>query len=157
MSPARSSAYVLAAAPTREPFGVRPALPHPLRVLLVEDDADLREATSALLQLEGLEVSTAENGLEALLRLRTCPLPDVLVLDLGMPVMDGWELRAAQLADPVLRCLPVVVVSSQSPDGIAPDAYLPKPCPPDALLLAIRGAAAAPALPAAADRVSQSS
>lgn len=141
MSPARSSAYVLAAAPTREPFGVRPALPPPVRVLLVEDDADLREATSDLLQLEGLEVSTAENGLEALLRLRTCPLPDVLVLDLGMPVMDGWELRAAQLADPALRRLPVVVVSSQSPDGIDPDAYLPKPCHPDALLLAIRGAA----------------
>jgi CheY-like chemotaxis protein len=115
------------------PRGVRP-----LRVLLIEDDRDLRSALADLLRLERMDVTEAENGLEALLLLRTTkPPPDVIVLDLSMPIMTGWEFREAQLRDATLAGVPVVVLSSQSAHGLSAAAALEKPCRPDDLLGAI--------------------
>jgi CheY-like chemotaxis protein len=116
----------------------RPRSVRPLRVLLIEDDRDLRSALADLLRLERMDVTEAENGLEALLLLRTTkPPPDVIVLDLSMPIMTGWEFREAQLRDATLAGVPVVVLSSQSAHGLSAAAALEKPCRPDDLLGAI--------------------
>jgi len=84
------------------------------QVLIVEDDVDIREALSQILEEEGYVVSTAANGQEALARLRTGPPPRVILLDLMMPVMDGWQFRAAQRQDPQLAQIPVVIISADS-------------------------------------------
>ena len=111
-------------------------------MLIVEDDRAIREPLSVLLRGEGYRVSLAENGQEALRKLRTEPSPDIIVLDLRMPVMDGWEFRAIQQQDPVLGLIPVVAISA---DGSAQavtmsaDAYLRKPLDPSDLLQTIEG------------------
>lgn len=64
----------------------------PGSVLLVEDDADIREALTDVLRMERWEVEPAANGRLALERLRSGPKPDLMLLDLMMPVMDGFEL-----------------------------------------------------------------
>ena len=61
---------------------------------------------------EGFTVVPAPNGADALNTLRTGFRPNVIVLDIMMPVMDGWDFRAAQLADPSLRDIPVIVISA---------------------------------------------
>lgn len=80
-------------------------------VLLVEDDPDVREDLAYLLQQKGYSVDTAENGREALQRIQETGAPCIVILDLMMPVMDGWEFRAAMLKEPALREVPVVLVS----------------------------------------------
>lgn len=108
-------------------------------VLVVEDDRDLREALADLLRLEGgYAVSEAENGMDALLFLRTAPAPDLVILDLDLPLMDGEELLAQLGANPVLARLPVVIVSSRETIGITADAVFHKPCHPEALLAVLR-------------------
>jgi CheY-like chemotaxis protein len=108
-------------------------------VLLVEDDRELRGALADLLRLEGgYTVSEVENGLDALLLLRSAaPGPDVMLLDLDLPVMDGLELRARIAEDPALADLPVVILSSREPGRLAAEAVLQKPCHPEALLAAL--------------------
>src|SRR4026209_1348307 len=88
----------------------RPATPCP--VLIVEDDEDLREMMAQLLTLEGFVAATVANGREALEYLQHASKPDVILLDLMMPVMDGWEFRRRQQADPDLAPLPVIVLSA---------------------------------------------
>jgi CheY-like chemotaxis protein len=83
------------------------------QVLIVEDDPDAREALAAFLEGEGYTVLEAEHGAEALDRLRTSAVCLVL-LDLMMPVMNGWTFRAEQLRDPALAQVPVVVVTADS-------------------------------------------
>jgi two-component system, chemotaxis family, chemotaxis protein CheY len=87
------------------------------RVLVVDDDADIREVMSAVLTDEGYRVSTAHDGAAALDRLRHGPRPDLILLDLMMPRMSGWELRAALAEDAALRSIPVVVVSADRGAG----------------------------------------
>jgi CheY-like chemotaxis protein len=82
------------------------------RVLLVDDEADVREEIGAALREHGCEVTTASNGRDALAQLRSgAPLPDIIFLDLAMPEMDGYRFREAQKNDPALAHLPVVVIS----------------------------------------------
>src|SRR5690349_17497986 len=83
-------------------------------VLIVEDDADLREMMAQLLTLEGFSVETASNGREALRYLESGDggRPNLILLDLMMPVMDGWEFRRRQLADMRSAEIPVVVLSA---------------------------------------------
>ncbi|QRK13533.1 response regulator [Archangium violaceum] len=106
------------------------------RVLVVEDHADSRELLAEFLEALGYEVDVAGNGLDALERLRSAPRPAVMLLDLMMPVMSGWELMQYVREDTSLSSLAVVVVSgageSQSlPEGIL--GAMPKPVDLDAL------------------------
>lgn len=82
------------------------------QILIVDDDPDIRETLSELLQAEGYGCATASNGRDALEYLRSHPVPSLILLDLMMPIMDGFEFRAAQLQADALRELPVLVVSA---------------------------------------------
>lgn len=84
---------------------------HTHRVLVVEDNADVREVVATTLTLERYDVVTAENGAVALQQLKASPRPCLIILDLHMPVMDGFAFRRAQQADATLATIPVVVVS----------------------------------------------
>jgi len=84
------------------------------RILVVEDDEDAREAMVALLQMKGYRAVPAGNGQEALDYLHQAPVPDLIILDLWMPVMDGWQFRREQKQDPRLAAVPVVVVTALS-------------------------------------------
>jgi CheY-like chemotaxis protein len=114
----------------------RPSASH-CPILIVEDDADLREMMAQLLSLEGFRAATVANGKEALQYLGASECPEVILLDLMMPVMDGWEFRRRQRADPNLSDVPVIVLSAidqpQARDLHA-DAFLKKPLDFDRLL-----------------------
>lgn len=106
-------------------------------ILLVEDDYHIREAVHGVLEDAGYEVIQAEHGRAALERLHAGPRPDLILLDLRMPVMDGWEFRAAQKNDPNLAIIPVLAVSadgSAKAEAIAADGYLRKPLSTPTLL-----------------------
>ncbi len=96
-------------------------------VLVVEDDRDIRDCIADALDMEGYTVAVCPHGRDALEKLRGGFLPDVILLDLLMPVMSGWEFRQEQLADPLLSRIPVVVVSASTPGTARPDRHLPKP------------------------------
>jgi len=81
-------------------------------VLIVDDDPDLLEVTSFVIEDEGIAVETARNGAEALALLRTGRLPRLVLLDLMMPVMSGWEFLEEVAKDPVLKAIPVVVLTA---------------------------------------------
>jgi CheY-like chemotaxis protein len=100
-------------------------------ILVVEDDDATRQAISLLLQGEGFSVVVARNGREALEHLRSGLRPRVILLDLAMPVLDGYAFRAAHLHDPELQDIPVVVCSGvadpQQAATLRPAALLTKP------------------------------
>ena len=111
-------------------------------ILVVEDNDDVREMMAVTLELEGHEVTTAINGRDALNQLRAGHRPCVILLDLMMPVMNGWEFRRALESDPVLKTVPVVIVSAATAELIqATDAaaYLPKPLDMEQLLHVVGG------------------
>ena len=82
-------------------------------VLVVEDDSDIRFGLAVVLEDEGYQVITAADGREALDVLRTGPVPPCLILlDLMMPRMDGWQFRTEQRRDPALASVPVVILSA---------------------------------------------
>jgi two-component system NtrC family sensor kinase len=100
------------------------------RVLVVENDESLRDSVGQLLVERGYEVSFADDGSEALHLLHAGLVPDLIVLDLRMPVMDGWQFRAIQKDDPQLGLIPVLAISADtSPKAAAISAqgYLRKP------------------------------
>jgi CheY-like chemotaxis protein len=98
------------------------------RVAVVEDDADIRDLVVDVLVALGFEAVGYADGAEALLALRAPgPTPAVILLDLEMPGMTGWEFRREQLADPRLAAIPVVVASAVDRASIEADAFLPKP------------------------------
>ena len=82
------------------------------QVLIVEDDTDLRQALSQVLSEEGYRVGGAEHGRHALEQLRDGVRPCLILLDLTMPVMNGWQFREEQRHDPDLASIPVVVISA---------------------------------------------
>ncbi len=109
----------------------------PPTVLVVEDDQDTREMLGRFLELEGFNVETAANGRQALERLGSGIGASVIVLDLMMPVMDGWQFRLEQIRDASLSHIPVIVVSAAGRDRIdkiKAEAYLSKPVDLDELL-----------------------
>jgi CheY-like chemotaxis protein len=81
-------------------------------VLIVEDDADLRDAIADALAFGGHKTIPASNGRDALAILHRTPGIDLIVLDLMMPVMNGWEFRERQLLDPEIASIPVVILSA---------------------------------------------
>ena len=85
-------------------------------VLVVDDDAAVRRTIAMFLALEGFAVVEANNGQEALSYLRTGAGASVIVLDLRMPVMDGWAFRREQRLDPMLEKIPVIVLSGADAD-----------------------------------------
>ncbi len=84
----------------------------PLSVLVVDDDAAIRDALACVLESEGFEVAVAENGEVALDAIRTGRAPDVMVLDLMMPVLSGWEVLEIVDAEPDLQSIPILVLSA---------------------------------------------
>jgi CheY-like chemotaxis protein len=113
------------------------------QILIVDDDPDIRETLSELLQAEGYGCATANNGRDALEYLRTQPCPALILLDLMMPVMDGFEFRTAQLEADALRDLPVLVISAggraaQAAKTLRAADYLDKPMDIGDLLRKVR-------------------
>lgn len=114
------------------------------RVLIVEDDRDIREALCMLLEEEGYSVYSAENGAVATLLLAGQPPPSLVLTDLMMPVMNGWELIEMLRHDDALSGVPVVVISATA-DGRLPDGVrelLQKPASASAILEAVEHHAA---------------
>jgi CheY-like chemotaxis protein len=110
-------------------------VPHKPHVLIVEDHDDSRMILQEILESEGIFVEPATNGLEALGVLRRLPRPDLVFLDMMMPIMDGAELLEVMSSDPDLAAIPVVVVSasaSRIPPGAA--GFLLKPVDPRVFL-----------------------
>ena len=120
-------------------------------VMAVDDDPDILLAFKDVLELEGYSVMMARGGREALELLRRGARPAVILLDLMMPDISGWEFRERQVADASLASFPVVVVSGQgvSPRDVAElgvDGYLRKPVDLEQLLGTV-GRYARPAQP----------
>jgi signal transduction histidine kinase len=101
----------------------------PRRILLVEDDGVIQESISCVLTDEGYEVWTSGDGMDALDRLRHRQV-DLIILDLMLPIMNGWQFRTVQRADPTIADIPVIAISADgSPQASAVHAehYLRKP------------------------------
>ena len=111
------------------------------KILVVEDDKDIQDSVVELLESEGFETICANNGREALQILKDTAqnLPDLIILDLMMPVMDGFEFREEQKRDPRIANVPIVIMSA---DGniepkkhkIDAKAYIKKPLDVDDLM-----------------------
>jgi signal transduction histidine kinase len=127
----------------------------PRRILVVDDDDDLRRALKEELQEQGYDAQEANNGKVALEVLRRWQ-PDAIVLDLNMPTLDGWEFRVQQRLNPRLAVIPVVVMSGdESPKAraIGAEAFIRKPFSVERLLAAIDRSVASEAF--ARDRLSR--
>jgi CheY-like chemotaxis protein len=123
--------------------GVTKAREQPL-VLVVEDYQDAREMYAAYLQFSGFEVAEAGNGIEAIEKTREL-LPDIVLMDLALPRMDGWEATRRLKNDELTRHIPIVALTGHALAGHAEgardagcDAFVTKPCLPDALVAEIR-------------------
>ena len=105
----------------------------PRTILVVDDDLDIREALGAVLEGAGYRVLLATNGEHALAMLGSGQArPDLVLLDLMMPVMDGWQFRSRQLQDSRLREIPVVIISAggnvqQKAENLSAVGWLRKP------------------------------
>ena len=113
-------------------------------VLVVEDYQDAREMYAADLQFSGFEVAEAGNGVEAIEKTRDL-LPDIVLMDLALPRMDGWEATRRLKTDELTRHIPIVALTGHALAGHAEgardagcDAFVTKPCLPDALVAEIR-------------------
>ena len=110
------------------------------RVLVVDDDEEIRGMLGSVLQAEGFEVLEARNGLHALQQLLRRPLPDLILLDMMMPVMTGFEFLDMQHEDPRIRQIPVIAVTvhAKVAEIHAVRRLVRKPFDLDDLLAAIR-------------------
>jgi CheY-like chemotaxis protein len=86
-------------------------MPQTGRILVVDDSSDIREVLQALIEIDGYDVDTAEHGLEALNRLQANPAYCLVLLDVMMPVMDGWQVLDLMRKDRRLKDVPVVLVT----------------------------------------------
>jgi two-component system, cell cycle response regulator DivK len=113
-------------------------------ILLVEDQPDLRQLYAHQLALSGFDVIEAVNGLEAVAHAAS-HAPDVVLMDLSLPVMDGWEATRQLKNDGRTAHIPVVALTAHDGSGelqratrAGCDWFVPKPCPPDALVAEVR-------------------
>jgi CheY-like chemotaxis protein len=110
-------------------------------ILVVEDNADIRDALAEILSEEGYELATAGNGLEALAHIEESGLPKLIILDLMMPVMDGWTFRRELLRRPEGDQVPIIVFSGfTSPSGaemVGRVQYVAKPVKIETLLVLV--------------------
>jgi CheY-like chemotaxis protein len=114
-----------------------------MSVLVVDDDTAIRLVISTLLEEEGYTVMQATNGQAALTQLQAVhPLPHLIILDLMMPIMNGWDFLQARQHDPRLAPIPVVVISAIRPFSTAAalgvQEALPKPIDLDRLVIAVQ-------------------
>ena len=114
------------------------------RVLLVDDYSDAREMYSEYLRFSGFDVVEAANGVEALQRALDSS-PDIILMDLSLPVMDGWEATRRLKQDTRTARIPVVALTGHALSGISEgaksvgcDAFVTKPCLPEDLVQQIR-------------------
>jgi two-component system cell cycle response regulator DivK len=114
------------------------------RVLLVDDYPDAREMYTAYLELSGFDVVEAGDGVEALQR-AVDAAPDIILMDLSLPVMDGWEATRRLKADRRTASIPVVALTGHALTGLSEgarragcDAFVSKPCLPEDLVREIR-------------------
>jgi two-component system cell cycle response regulator DivK len=121
------------------------------RVLLVDDYPDAREMYSEYLEFSGFEVIEAGNGMEALQR-AIDSAPDIILMDLSLPVMDGWEATRRLKSDKRTASIPVVALTGHALAGISEgakkagcDAFITKPCLPEDLVKEIRAILDSPA------------
>ena len=106
-----------------------PQTPAPT-VLVIDDDPGIRQLMTSFLKMEGFVTVAAANGKEALACLRDGGAVDAILLDLRMPVMDGWTFRREQRRDPAIADIPVVVLSgadSERAPELAAAAWFDKP------------------------------
>jgi len=122
----------------------------PPLVLLVDDFQDNREMYAMYLEHAGMQVAEAGNGHEALDQAFSL-LPDLIVMDLSLPGIDGWEATRRLKADERTKKIPVVALTSHALEGYSEgareagcDAFVTKPCLPEQLLSEIRKVLAAP-------------
>jgi two-component system cell cycle response regulator DivK len=109
-------------------------------ILVVDDTLDARELYAEYLRIAGLRAEVAEDGVEALTK-ATALRPNVIVMDLAMPRMDGWEATRRLKADPATRHIPIIALTGHALERsreraieAGADGYLTKPCYPDSLL-----------------------
>lgn len=105
-------------------------------ILIVEDEKDIRDTLQQVLEIEGYHVVTAANGREGLERLTKLPQPCLILLDLMMPVMNGWEFLKAHRENDIFATIPVVIVSAVGEAGqpTMASGFIKKPVNLDALL-----------------------
>jgi two-component system cell cycle response regulator DivK len=108
----------------------------PKKILVVEDDTDNRRIVSKVLSVEGYSVVEAIDGVDALAKVHT-EHPDLILMDLAMPNMDGWEATRRLKSDPQTRAIPVVALTAVAMRGDEEEAraagcddYLSKPARP---------------------------
>jgi CheY-like chemotaxis protein len=108
-------------------------------ILVIEDNKEIQESLKLALELEGYHVFTADNGLEGLDQLSKIPTPCVIILDLMMPVMDGWQFVEEVNKNLMFSTIPIVVVSAFGDKKTTPKSsdYIPKPIDLEALLKTI--------------------
>jgi len=118
--------------------------PEEALVLVVEDYQDAREMYSAYLQFSGYRVAEATNGVEAIEKAIQL-MPDIILMDLALPKVDGWEATKRLKSDPRTKHIPIVALTGHALAGFAEgareagcDAFVTKPCLPDALVAEIR-------------------
>jgi two-component system, chemotaxis family, chemotaxis protein CheY len=112
-------------------------------VLLVEDDLEIRAAVEETLRGAGYEVAAVRDGHEAMRYIDTHPVPDVIITDLFMPVINGWDLAAKLRQNPKASSIPVVVTTASGPHWGYPvpqNRVLQKPFNEDQLLKVVAGA-----------------
>jgi two-component system cell cycle response regulator DivK len=114
------------------------------RVLVVDDYPDAREMYAEYLEFSGFEVIEAGNGMEAIQRAADSA-PDIILMDLSLPVMDGWEATRRLKADKTTANIPIVALTGHALAGISEgakkagcDAFVTKPCLPEDLVKEIR-------------------
>lgn len=109
------------------------------KLLIVEDDDGARTALGDIFDCEGFPVATCANGREALDYLHSRPLPLVIILDLQMPVMNGWQFCRERKKDANLAAVPVVAITAfQSPGELDVDAVMQKPIDIERLMDLVR-------------------
>jgi CheY-like chemotaxis protein len=91
-------------------------------ILVVDDDPDIRDSLQEVLEDEGYTVNCVSNGREALEYLQKSPHPCVILLDLMMPVMDGWQFRREQKLDPKIAEIPLIVITATGKRPVLIDA-----------------------------------